>query len=211
MDGRVKKIVSRLEGAIPEPVMELEYSNAFELLIATVLSAQCTDRRVNEVTGKLFRRCGKPADYVKLGAPALEEAIRPTGYYRSKARSIVGLCRKLVEEHGGNLPSTIEELTGLPGVGRKTANIILGHAFGRQAVPVDTHVKRVAYRLGLTESGDPGRVERDLCASIPRAKWTETATRMVLHGRRTCRSRRPLCGVCVLEELCPKAGIDPGR
>ena len=147
MDGRLKKIISLLEESIPDPCVELQYSNAFELLIAAILSAQCTDRRVNEVTKKLFKRCRKPADYVTLGGAALEKAIHPTGYYRSKARSILGLCRKLEEEFGGNVPSSLDELTSLPGVGRKTANIILGHVFNKQTIPVDTHVKRVAYRL----------------------------------------------------------------
>jgi endonuclease III len=207
MDRKIRKIISLLEGSIPDPRVELEYSNSFELLIAAILSAQCTDRRVNEVTGRLFRRCRTPSDYVKRGAAALEKAIRPTGYYRSKTRSILGLCRKLEEEFGGNVPSSLEELTSLPGVGRKTANLILGHAFNEQAIPVDTHVKRVAYRLGLTGSEKPDRVERDLCAAIPEKMWTDTATRLVLHGRRTCRARRPLCRVCMLEELCPKEGL----
>lgn len=207
MEKRAKKIITELKKAIPEARVELKFSSAFELLIATILSAQCTDMRVNEVTEELFRQYSKPEHFIKLGLPALEEAIRPTGFFRNKARSIMGACRKLEEEFGGEVPRTLPKLTNLTGVGRKTANIILGHAFNEQAIPVDTHVKRVAFRLGLTESKKPDMIEEDLRRLIPREEWTDTATRLVLHGRYTCRSKKPLCGECVLEKLCPRIGV----
>ncbi len=207
MDGRVEKIIAALKRAIPEAKVELDFSNAFQLLIATILSAQCTDRRVNDVTRGLFRRYRRPRDFLKLKLSRLEEKIRPTGFYRNKAKSILACCRNLEDEFGGRVPHTLEELTGLPGVGRKTANIILGHAFNKEAVPVDTHVKRVAFRLGLTESRDPEMIERDLCGLIPRGKWTETSTRLMLHGRYTCKAEKPLCGECAVEKLCPKKGV----
>lgn len=207
MGKRVKKIITELERAVPEARVELNYSNAFELLIATILSARCTDGRVNEVTGELFMRYGQPEHFLKMKLPALEDAIRPTGFFRNKAKSIMACCRKLEEEFGGEIPCALPELTGLPGVGRKTANIILGHAFNEQAIPVDTHVKRVAFRLGLTESKKPDVVEEDLRRLIPREKWTDTATRLVLHGRYTCKAKKPLCGECVLAELCPRVGV----
>ena len=207
MEKRVKKIIAELERAVPEARVELTYSNAFELLIATILSARCTDGRVNEVTGELFRRYGKLEHFLKMKLPALEDAIRPTGFFRNKAKSIMACCRKLEDEFGGEVPRMLPDLTGLPGVGRKTANIILGHAFNEQAIPVDTHVKRVAFRLGLTESKKPDVVEEDLRRLVPREKWTDTATRLVLHGRYTCKAKRPLCGECVLAELCPRVGV----
>ncbi|MDP8248783.1 MAG: endonuclease III [Candidatus Tritonobacter lacicola] len=207
MEKRVKKIITELERAVPEARVELNYSNAFELLIATILSARCTDGRVNEVTGELFKRYGKPEHFLKKKQPALEDAIHSTGFFRNKAKSIMACCRKLEDEFGGEVPRTLPELTGLPGVGRKTANIILGHAFNEQAIPVDTHVKRVAFRLGLTESKKPDVVEEDLRRLVPREKWTDTATRLVLHGRYTCKAKKPLCGECVLAELCPRVGV----
>jgi endonuclease-3 len=192
----------------------LHHASAFQLLVATVLSAQCTDAMVNRVTPALFARY-PDAPAMAAGAPEeLEPLIRPTGFFRAKARSLAGLSAALVERHGGEVPGTMAELVRLPGVGRKTASVVLGHWFGVPAIPVDTHVLRVARRLGLTGAADPGRVERDLAALWPRRLWTDGALRLILHGRRVCAARRPRCEACVLAGFCPsaRAGLSrPGR
>ncbi len=200
---RAERIVSVLKKEIPNPRPALNFRNPLELLIATILSAQCTDRRVNMVTESLFREYTTASDYSRARPSVLERKIRSTGFYKSKARSVIGCCRAIVERHGGAVPRTIDELVKLPGVGRKTANIALGNAFGRQAIAVDTHVRRVAQRLGLSRSDDPRRIEYDLMKVIPRGMWTEASNLFVWHGRLTCTSRNPSCGRCAIYGLCP--------
>jgi len=197
-----RKITAALLKRYPDPKIALEFSNPLELLVAVILSAQCTDARVNAVTKSLFRKYRRAEDYAKADPAAFEQEIRPTGFYRNKAKTVIACGRKLVEQFGGKVPSTLEELTSLPGVGRKTANMVLGNAFGRQAIAVDTHVLRVANRLGLTRADDPDEVEADLNAQIPAGKWTAFANAMILHGRETCTARNPRCCECVLYTLC---------
>ncbi|MFQ5585507.1 MAG: endonuclease III [Thermodesulfobacteriota bacterium] len=180
----------------------LHFTNPLELLIATILSAQCTDKRVNEVTPPLFKRFKSAGDYAGADRSELEEMIRPTGFYRNKARAIIGCCTKIVSDFGGEVPDTVEELTTLPGVGRKTANVVLGSAFGQEAIAVDTHVKRVANRLGLAQESNPDRIEIDLQKIIPRNRWSKTTLTFILHGRQTCVARRPRCGSCVISQHC---------
>lgn len=190
----------------PDTTVTLDHSSPLELLVATILSAQCTDERVNRVTKDLFRAYRTPEGYAEADREELEEIIRPTGFYRNKARHIRGMARKLVEEHGGRVPDTMEDLTALPGVARKTANVVLTNAFGkREGVVVDTHVKRVARRLGLTDETRPDRVERDLMEALPRERWGDFAWRLILHGRKVCTARRPSCGECPVSHLCPSA------
>lgn len=197
-----EKVINILEKERPDAKIELNFSNPLELLVATILSAQCTDERVNQVTPKLFRRYRTAEEYAKANLKELEEIVRPTGFYRNKARMIVGCCKKIVEDFGGEVPDSLEKLLTLPGVGRKTANIVLGNAFGKQAIAVDTHVKRVARRLGLTASSDPDRIEEDLCKQIPMEKWTKATNLLILHGRYTCLARVPYCSRCSLRDLC---------
>ncbi len=195
-----------LAHAYPDLTLSLDYSTPLDLLVATILSAQCTDERVNRVTRSLFPEYPTARHYMEVGRETLEQAIRSTGFYRNKAKHIQGMARALVEEHGGAVPETMEELIRLPGVARKTANVVLSNAFGRhEGVVVDTHVKRVAYRLGLTDETDPVKVERDLMEILPPEEWRPFAWRLILHGRTTCRARRPRCDDCVVETLCPSA------
>lgn len=199
---RVKEILNRLEKAYPEAHLELNFSSPFELLIATILAAQCTDERVNQVTEYLFKKYRSPEDYLQVPIEELEEDIRPTGFYRNKAKSVVACCRMLVDEFGGRVPESVEELTRLPGVGRKTANIVRGNAMGQQAIGVDTHVKRVSGRLGLTHSQDPDKIELELAELIPQEKWTRSTLLLQWHGRYTCTARNPNCNECVVFDLC---------
>lgn len=185
-----------------KPATALLFSNPLELLIATILSAQCTDVRVNDVTRTLFSRYRSAEDYAGADLNRFEEEIRPTGFYRNKAKSIVACCRKIVEDFDGHVPDSLDKLVSLPGVGRKTANLVLGSAFGKQTMAVDTHVLRVSLRLGLTRQKDPDRVEEDLVRSFPKGKLTALNLAMILHGRETCRAKRPLCPECVLFSLC---------
>ena len=181
----------------------LRHGDPFQLLIATILSAQCTDQRVNMVTPGLFRRF--PTAAALAGAPQgeVEEIIRSTGFFRAKAKSIIGCARALAMEHGGDVPRTMEALVKLPGIGRKTANVVLGHAFDiAQGIAVDTHVERVANRLGLVRSDDPVKIERELMALVPQERWTRTTDLMIFHGRKICDARRPACGVCPIFSLC---------
>ncbi len=188
----------------------LDCRGPFELLVATVLAAQCTDERVNGVTPSLFRRYPGPEAFAAASQAELEQAVRPTGFYRNKAKAVRGLAAALVARHGGKVPQTMEALTALPGVGRKTASIILGACFGRaDALPVDTHVGRVAYRLGLTASKEPDRIEADLARGVPEGRRWEFATRLGWHGRRICVARKPRCPECGLSAVCPKAGVAP--
>lgn len=202
-------VVARLRTEFPGADCSLDHADAFQLLVSTVLSAQCTDARVNSVTPALFRRFPTPAAMAAAG-PELEELIRSTGFFNAKARSIRGACRAIVDGHGGKVPQTMPELNALPGVGRKTANVVLGNAFGApDGVVVDTHVGRLARRLGWSRHADPEKVERDLNALLPREEWVFAGHALILHGRRTCSSRSPRCPECPLADLCPKVGVVP--
>jgi len=202
-------VLARLHEAYPGADCSLDHADAFQLLISTILSAQCTDSRVNGVTPALFRRFPNPAAMAAAGGE-LEELIRSTGFFNAKAKSIRGACRAIVETHGGLVPRTMEALHALPGVGRKTANVVLGNAFGApDGVVVDTHVGRLARRLGWSGATDPEKVERDLNALLPRSEWVFAGHALILHGRRTCTSRSPRCSGCLLEEICPKVGVAP--
>jgi endonuclease-3 len=202
---RAAAIVERLRDAYPARI-ELEFTNPLELAVATILSAQCTDARVNEVTRSLFKKYVRAEDYAAVDPLTFQEEIRSTGFFRNKTRSILAFARALVERHGGAVPASMDELLRLPGIGRKTANVILGSAFGlNEGVVVDTHVKRVAARLGLSAESDPEKIERDLMAIVPRQAWSDFGLRAVLHGRYTCTARKPKCRTCPLAELCPSA------
>ncbi|MBI4587174.1 MAG: endonuclease III [Planctomycetes bacterium] len=200
---RALEIVRRLYRAYPDARCALQHRSALELLVATILSAQCTDARVNLVTRELFQKYRGAEDYAKAPLPELEEAIRSTGFFRAKAKSIKSCCQEICERHGGQVPSTLEELTRLRGVGRKTANVILGNAFGVPGIVVDTHVKRLAGRLGLTRNQDPVKIEFDLMPVIPRKDWTYFSHALIFHGRRICKARKPDCPKCPLAEVCP--------
>jgi len=182
--------------------VELAYHSPWDLLVATILSAQCTDKRVNQVTPALFTRYRTPLDFAQAKPAELEALIKPTGFYKSKAKHLIGCGQVLGERFQGKVPATMEELTSLPGVGRKTANVILGAAFGQPAVVVDTHVKRVANRLNLTKSDDPEKIEQDLRGAFPKSRWTGLSQRLLLHGRYVCLARAPKCGSCALYDLC---------
>jgi len=204
---RAKELARRLPAIYPDAHCELTFSNPLELLVATILSAQCTDKRVNMVTPALFARCRNAEDFASISQEELEGLIRTTGFFRSKATSIRGAARQLVEKHGGNVPKTMEELFALPGVGRKTANVVLGNAFGiNDGVVVDTHVGRLSRRLGLTRQSNPVKVEADLVKLFPRPAWTDLSHWLIFHGRRRCFARKPDCAACELRDICPSAG-----
>ncbi len=200
---RSRKIVRLLERAYPDAKIALNFSNPLELLVATILSAQCTDERVNQVTPALFEKYRSAADWARLSPATLEPQIRSTGFFRAKARSIIGMANALVADHGGEVPADRAALTALPGVGLKTANVLLGNAFGEQAIAVDTHVFRVSQRLGLAKSDDPDAIHDQLTAVLPKASWTRTTHLIQAHGRRTCAARAPRCLVCAVRALCP--------
>lgn len=197
-----RRITTLLLKKYPEPRLALQFRSPLELLVAVMLSAQCTDARVNEVTANLFRKYRKARDYAAADPAVLEQEIRSTGFYRNKARSLIACCQKLVADFHGEVPRTLEELTTLPGVGRKTANMVLGNAFGVPGIAVDTHVSRVSQRLGLAHSDDPLAVEQALMQQIPREKWTAFGNALILHGRETCTARKPRCQECVLRAVC---------
>ena len=202
------EVVTRLKAEYPDARTELDWKNPLELLVATMLSAQTTDVQVNRVTQSLFAKYRMAEDYAHADSSELEEDIRPTGFYRNKARSLRNMAGALVEEHGGEVPGTMQELVALPGVGRKTANVVLGNAFGvDEGIVVDTHVRRVSGRLGLTENKDPVKVEQDLMKIVPEADWTVFSHLLILHGRRTCKARKPDCPNCVLNDICPSVRI----
>jgi endonuclease III len=212
---RVRKIIRLLKRAYPDAKCSLNYSNAFELLIATILSAQCTDVRVNIVTQDLFRKYRKPEDYLKVSPRELEKDIRTTGFFRNKTRSIQGTAKVLTEQYGGKVPETIEDLLELPGVARKTANVVLGNAFGViSGVVVDTHVTRLSHRLGLSAEKTAEKIEQDLIAIVPKKDWVIFSHLLIAHGREICKARNPNCAECVVEKLCPssylKTGVMPG-
>lgn len=203
----VGTVLAFLDRTYPDARVLLDHRTPFELLAATVLAAQCTDERVNRVTPALFRRYPDPASFAAAPQEEVEEAVRPTGFYRNKAKTLRELSARLVERHGGEVPRTMEALTALPGVGRKTAAVVLGACFGEDALPVDTHVARVSFRLGLTESRDPGRIEEDLARAVPPGRRWAFATRLGWHGRGICVARRPHCSRCGLSPVCPKRGV----
>ena len=204
---RVKKIIAGLRKAYPDAHCELDHTNPLELLIATILSAQCTDKRVNLVTSGLFKKYRTAADYANVNPAELEQDIKTTGFYRNKARNIQAACRKLVERHGGNVPRSMDELTNLDGVGRKTANVVLGNAFAiDEGIVVDTHVARLAQRLGLSRETDPETIEQDVMKLVPRNQWTLFSHWLIWHGRRRCAARNPDCPNCEVKKLCPSAG-----
>jgi endonuclease-3 len=200
---RTRRINRMLAAEYPDADCELDYSSPLELLVATVLSAQFTDKRVNQVTPVLFREFPDAAAYAGADRERLEEAIRPTGFFRNKAANLIKMGAALCEEHGGEVPSTMTELVALPGVGRKTANVVLGNAFGVPGFPVDTHVGRLVRRLGLTEQTDAVAVEREITAMVEKKEWTMFSHRLIFHGRQVCRARTPQCDRCVLAALCP--------
>jgi endonuclease III len=202
----ISEVITRLKNEYPDARTELNWENPLELLVATMLSAQTTDVRVNMVTEKLFEKYRTAADYAGAAPAQLEEDIRPTGFYRNKARSLQGMARALLERHGGEVPRTMAELVALPGVGRKTANVVLGNAFGvDEGVVVDTHVRRVSGRLGLTGEKDPEKIERDLLQVVPEGERTLFSHLLIFHGRRVCKARKPDCPNCVLNDVCPSA------
>src|SRR5213596_2235968 len=203
---RARKIIARLKREYPDATCALHHQNALELVVATILSAQCTDARVNMVTPHLFAKYRTAADYAAADPRVLEKEIQSTGFFRNKTKSIMGMAQALVERHGGEVPQTMEELTALPGVGRKTANVVLGNAFKKNVgIVVDTHVARVSGRLGLTANSDPEKIEQDLMKLIPQKEWTVFSHRLIHHGRQICIARKPKCRECRLNELCPSA------
>lgn len=206
---RAAQTVRGLKKHYPDVKCALVYETPFQLLIATILSAQCTDERVNMVTKDLFAKYPTPADLAAVPLAKLEKLVQPTGFFRNKAKNIQACARDLVEHHGGEVPRDLEALTRLAGVGRKTANVVLGTAFGiASGVVVDTHVHRVSRRLGLTEQDDPVKIERDLMALLPKKEWIDFSHRMIWHGRRICKARRPLCSQCPLNTFCPRVGLE---
>jgi endonuclease III len=208
---RTRKIIKLLKREYPSAACSLNFSSPLELLVATILSAQCTDERVNQLTPPLFRKYPKCDDYLKVAQSELEQDIRPTGFYRNKARAIQGACRLIREQHGGRVPDKIEQLLELPGVARKTANVVLGNAFGiASGVVVDTHVARLSQRLALSNATQPEKIEGDLIELVPRSDWIIFPHLLIAHGRKICKARTPLCAECVLEKLCPSSLLKNG-
>ncbi len=204
MSGHVKKILSYLKKKYPEAKTALVHKNPLEMLIATILSAQCTDKRVNIVTAELFKKYHFAEDYASADRAGLEQEIKTTGFYRAKAKNIINCCSAIVKNHGGEVPESIEDLVNLPGVGRKTANVVLGASFGiASGVVVDTHVKRLSQRLGLTKNEDPEKIENDLMNIIPKSEWISFGNLLIWHGREICKSRKPKCPDCGLSVICP--------
>ena len=208
LEERGPELIRRLTEAYPDAHVALHFSTPLEMLIATILSAQCTDERVNMVTQTLFRKYRRPADYLKVPEAELAADIKPTGFFNQKTKSIRGACRLIVERFGGEVPSTMDELIELPGVARKTANIVLGNAFGKvEGIAVDTHVRRVSQRLGFTENEDPDKIERDLMRLIPKERWFDFTYVIIDHGRTTCVARKPRCAECPVSDLCPSSQV----
>lgn len=203
---RARRIIRRLKREYPDAKCSLNHANALELLIATILSAQCTDERVNIVTAELFRKYQGCEDYLNASPGELEGAIRPTGFFRNKAKAIQGACRMILEQYGGRVPERLEELVALPGVARKTANVVLGNAFRvASGIVVDTHVARLAARLGLTSQTQAEKIESDLMELVPRKDWIDFSHLLIAHGRKVCKARTPLCAECVIENYCPSS------
>ena len=206
---RARRIERELSALYPDAHSELDFTSPLELTVATILSAQCTDARVNLTTPALFRRLRSAADYAAVDRAELEEMIKPTGFFRNKANSLIGLGRELVERYDGEVPARLDDLVTLPGIGRKTANVILGNAFGIPGITVDTHFGRLARRWAWTTQHDPVKVEAEVAALIPKRDWTMMSHRVIWHGRRVCHSRTPACGACVIADLCPSFGTGP--
>jgi len=205
---RATKIIAALQKVYPNAHCELNFSNPLELLVATILSAQCTDKRVNIVTAELFKKYRTAADFADAKLPELEQAIKTAGFYRNKAKNIQAAARSIVEKHGGKVPNTMEELVELGGVGRKTANVVLGNAFDIQlGIAVDTHVARLSYRFGFTNDADPVKIEKTLMKLVPREQWTLVSHVVIWHGRRRCFARKPDCKNCEILKLCPRIGV----
>jgi endonuclease-3 len=198
------KILDRLKTKYKSPKIELNHSSPFELLIATILSAQCTDKRVNSVTSSLFKKYNKPEHFVSLPVEKLEELIKSTGFYKNKAKNIIACSSEIIKKFNGILPENVEQLSSLPGVGRKTANVILVECFGKPAVVVDTHVKRFSLRAGFTRQTNPVKIEFELMNILPEKEWIFFSKAAVLHGRYVCKSRKPLCEECIANDICPK-------
>ncbi len=206
INARVKEIIKRLNEEYPNARIVLKYSNPLELLIAVILSAQCTDKKVNEVTQELFKKHKSVYDYANVPLEELEKDIRPTGFYRNKAKNIKGAANMLIEDFGGEIPSIMDEITKLPGVARKTANVVLGNAFGVvEGIAVDTHVKRLAGCLNLSKNRDPEKIERDLMDIVPRDGWFKFTYLLIEHGRAVCDAKKPKCDICMLNDICPSA------
>jgi endonuclease-3 len=209
---RTQEIIKLLKRAHPDAKCALNHSNAFELLVATILSAQCTDERVNKVTADLFRKYRRPEDYLKVRDTELQQDIKTTGFFRNKTKSIQGACKVLIEEFGGEVPRTMEELLRVPGAARKTSNVVLGVAYGiAEGVVVDTHVSRLSQRLKLTRQKDPVKIEKDLMELVPKKNWILFSHLLIFHGRRICKARRPLCEECTVEKLCPSSILKTGK
>jgi len=205
---RTRQLIVGLQRTYPDAHCELNFSNPLELLVATILSAQCTDKRVNLVTASLFKKYRSASDYANAERSELESAIQTAGFFRNKTKSIQQCCRALVERHQGEVPCSLDELIALDGVGRKTANVVLGNAFNiNSGVVVDTHVSRLAFRLGLTREKDPAKIEQDLAALVPRDQWTLFSHWLIWHGRRRCSARKPDCAACEIGALCPRIGV----
>jgi endonuclease-3 len=204
---RMCDVLDRLKRAYPDARIELRFTNPLQLAVATILSAQCTDKRVNEVTPRLFRRYRSARAYAEADPEELKAIIKPTGFFNNKTKSIQAMARALVERHRGRIPRTMEELAALQGIGRKTANVILGNAFGVPGMVVDTHVRRVTLRLGFTRQTDPVKIEADLQRLIPEAEWTLASHLFIFHGRRCCTARKPACERCPVEDLCPSSRL----
>ena len=201
---KIQIVQEKLFHLFPEAPLALKFSNGFELLIAVILSAQCTDERVNQVTEKLFQKYHEPEDFLKVPKEELEQDIRPTGFYRQKAKSLRACCQTLIEEFGGKIPQDIDKMTRIPGVGRKTAAMVLGNAYGiNQGIAVDTHVKRVVERLGLSDKKNVNKIEQDLMQLVPQEKWSWFSNAMILFGRHICQARKPRCPECPFQEWCP--------
>ena len=208
---RARSLIRHLERAYPDAACALRFTTPLELLVATILAAQCTDERVNQVTRSLFEKYRRAEDYARADPATFEGEIRSTGFFRAKTRSVLGMARALVERHGGEVPRTIETLTALPGVGRKTANVVLGNAFDVPGIAVDTHVFRVTQRLGLAKADDPDDVEAQLGEVVPRPKWTRFCHLIQAHGRQVCHARTPACPTCPVRALCPWPGKTGGQ
>jgi endonuclease-3 len=208
---RAGKVLHTLNQLYPVAESALQFQDPVQLVIATILSAQCTDARVNQVTPALFARFPDAQSFARANPKEVEKLIYSTGFFRTKAKHIIGCCKAIVERHGGQVPRTMKELTALPGIGRKIANVILGNAFAIPGIPVDTHVARLSRRMRLTRHKKPKKIERDLMDLIPPEEWTAFGHRMIWHGRRVCRARRPRCEQCALASFCPKVGVRPPR
>ena len=208
---RAGRIAGALAKLYPQARISLDFATPWQCMVATILSAQCTDERVNKVTPALFRELPDIAAMATVPMERLQQMIVTTGFFRSKARSLKGAARRILEAFGGEIPNRMEDLVTIPGVGRKTANVILGHVFGQPAMVVDTHVRRLSKRMGFTASADPEKIELDLQKLVPPAQWTPFSMRLILHGRNVCFARRPLCSKCTLADDCPRIGVAPGK